>query len=194
MKELDFVDEPVDVNPEEAADGTLEPPLIEEASEPPDLDADELAAAAGAAGSHALRAVALALTQQGMRENPCGSNRNPYSAYFGYGPQFWCADFVGWSLDSTGNRDKKVPWGYPSAVRNITTWARGRGLIVPTPRRGDIFTYRNGAHTGLVAGVSGGAFTSIEGNTSGPDGRTCYVAQHKRAVSDGRYWYVRWPR
>ena len=190
----DFVEGPVDVDPTQASEGTLGPPEVEETVD--DDAVDELGAApmgTPTRGMQPERAVVLALTQQGMRENPCGSNRNPYSTYFGFGPQEWCADFLGWSFDRTGNRDKKVPWGHPSAVRNITAWARQRGLIVPTPRRGDIFTYRNGAHTGLVTAVTGRTFKTIEGNTSGPDGRTCWVAQHTRATDDGRYFFVRWP-
>jgi hypothetical protein len=194
----EFVERPVDVDPTQSPDGTLGPPEVEQAGEEA-VDAaavDELGAAAEIAtrGMQPGRAVVLALTQQGMRENPCGSNRNPYSTYFGFGPQEWCADFLGWSFDQTGNRDRKVPWGHPSIVRNITAWARGRGLIVPTPRRGDIFTYRNGAHAGLVTSVTGTKFKTIEGNTSGPDGRTCWVAQHTRATNDGRYFFVRWPQ
>jgi hypothetical protein len=194
----EFVERPVDVDPTQSPDGTLGPPEVEQAGEEA-VDAaavDELGAAAEIAtrGMQPGRAVVLALTQQGMRENPCGSNRNPYSTYFGFGAQEWCADFLGWSFDQTGNRDRKVPWGHPSIVRNITAWARGRGLIVPTPRRGDIFTYRNGAHAGLITSVTGTKFKTIEGNTSGPDGRTCWVAQHTRATNDGRYFFVRWPQ
>ncbi|MFL5931753.1 MAG: CHAP domain-containing protein [Gaiellaceae bacterium] len=194
----EFVEGPVGVDPTQSPDGTLGPAEVEETPEEEvdvrDVNERGTAAEMATRGMQPERAVVLALRQQGMRENPCGSNRNPYSAYFGFGPQEWCADFVGWSFDQTGNRDRKVPWGHPSAVLNITAWARGRGLIVPTPRRGDIFTYRNGAHTGLVTGVTGTTFKTIEGNTSGPDGRTCWVAQHTRATNDGRYFFVRWPQ
>lgn len=187
MEEIEFVDSQVDVDPDQAADGTLDEPIVEEQEEGPDEVLAEVE------GGQALQAVALALQQQGMRERPCPSNRNPYSAYFGYGPQFWCADFVAWCFDRTGNQDKKVPWGYPSAVLNITAWAQRQGLLVSTPRRGDIFTYKSGGHTGLVTAAGGGTFSTIEGNTKGRDGTTCWVAQHKRSTTDGRYHYVRWP-
>jgi hypothetical protein len=190
----EFVEGPVDVDSTQSSDGTLGPHEVEEAVDAAAVDERGAAAEIATRGMQPERAVVLALTQQGMRENPCGSNRNPYSTYFGFGPQEWCADFVGWSFDQTGNRDRKVPWGHPSAVRNITTWARGRRLIVPAPRRGDIFTYRNGAHAGLVSGVTGTTFKTIEGNTGGPDGRTCWVAQHTRATNDTRYFFVRWPQ
>lgn len=140
--------------------------------------------------AHQRRALRLAVTQKGVRETPPGSNDNPYSRYFGFGPQFWCADFVGWALDRTGNRDKKVPWGYPSAVRNITAWGRSKGLVHSEPRKGDIFTYKDGAHTGFVLKADGTSFISIEGNTGGPIG-TVYVASHARDAADGTYFFVR---
>jgi hypothetical protein len=135
--------------------------------------------------------VATALRQQGRREDPCGSNRNPYSTYFGFGPQFWCADFVAWCVDTSGDHDRRVAWGPPSAVRTITAWAERRALLVPEPERGDIFTYRNGAHCGFVTGRGGERFSTVEGNTTGRDGKTCWVAQHTRRV-DETYYFVRW--
>jgi hypothetical protein len=109
-------------------------------------------AAGGAApiSAHQRRALRLAVSQKGIRETPPGSNRNPYSAYFGFGAQFWCADFVAYCLDRTGNQDKKVPWGYPSAVENITRWGQRNGFIHSEPQTGDIFTRKDGEHTGLV--------------------------------------------
>jgi CHAP domain len=166
-----------EVDPEQAADG-----VVGDAAVLPPEPGD---------GAAALRAVAAALHQQGRREVPCGSNRNPYSAYFGYGAQFWCADFVAWCVDTTGDRDRRVAWGAPSAVRTISAWAERSGLVVSSPARGDIFTYRNGAHCGLVTGSDGKRFTTVEGNTTGRDGKTCWVAQHTRRV-DETYYFVRW--
>jgi hypothetical protein len=144
---------------------------------------------------HQQRALALALVQRGPKEtihrDPVGSNCNPYSAYFGFGCQFWCADFVAYCLDKTGNRDKKVPWGYPSAVKNITLWGQKHGRIHNMPRKGDIFTYKNGDHTGLVLSANGSSFMTVEGNTTGPDG-VFYVASHSRDASSGQYFFVRW--
>jgi hypothetical protein len=138
------------------------------------------------------RAVALALTQRGFTEEPGGENRNPYSRYFGYGPQKWCADFVSWAVDRCGNRDHAVPWGYPSGVAGITAWARSTGRLKTAPASGDIFTYKNGGHTGFVVSVSGDRFRTIEGNTGGPDGRIAWVWGHTRR-NDGTYHFVRAP-
>lgn len=141
---------------------------------------------------HGHRAIALALTQKGVRENPPGSNRNPYSAYFGFGPQFWCADFVSWAFDRTGDRNRRLPWGGPSAVVNITQWGLNHHYIVRAPERGAIFTYKNGAHTGMIISVNGSAFDTIEGNTTGPNGQTTWVWSHSRR-DDGSYYFIRYP-
>ena len=151
---------------------------------------EEGAGNVGSISAHQRRALQLAVTQKGIRETPPGSNDNPYSRYFGFGRQFWCADFVAWSLDRTGNRDKKVPWGYPSAVKNITAWGKKHGKIHSQPRKGDIFTYKDGKHTGFVLKADGSSFISIEGNTGGPIG-TVYVASHARDASGGKYFFVR---
>jgi hypothetical protein len=139
---------------------------------------------------HQQRALALAVSQKGMREQPKGSNDQKYSRYFGFGRQFWCADFVAFCLDRTGNRDHKVPWGPPSAVKNINIWAQRTGKINSQPMKGDIFTLKDNSHTGFVLSADGSRFTTIEGNTSGPGG-DFYVASHLRDASSEAYNFVR---
>jgi len=141
---------------------------------------------------HAERAIRLALMQKGIREEPCPTNKNPFSRYFGYGAQKWCADFVGWCFDRTGDQDKRVPWGYVSSVKTIIAWAEREGRIQSQPRRGQIFAYENGKHTGIVTSVQGNKFTTIEGNTKGVDGRTCWVHDHVR-TNNGTYYFIRPP-
>jgi hypothetical protein len=154
-------------------------------------DEDEGEAAAGPPISrHLRRALQLGVSQKGIRETPPGSNCQIYSSYFGFGCQFWCADFVSYCLDRTGNKDKKVPWGYPSAVANINAWGQRQGLIHSAPRKGDIFTRRDNMHTGFVLSAQGSSFMTIEGNTSGPTGDV-YVASHSRDASSGMYFFVR---
>ncbi len=146
----------------------------------------------GKASAHGWRAVLVALKQKGMRENPSGSNTNPYSRYFGYGAQSWCADFVSWAFDSTGDRNRKVPWGYPSGVAGIVKWGRETGNLLSGPRPGAIFAYLNGQHTGLVVRLEGGKFLTVEGNTSGPDGAVTWVWTHARK-DDGKYAFIQVP-
>jgi hypothetical protein len=144
---------------------------------------------------HQQKALALALSQKGIRENPIGSNKQKYSEYFGFGKQRWCADFVAWCMDRTGNRDHKVPWGYPSACNNIAAWGKKTGKLHNQPRKGDIFVKKDAmnpnqcVHTGFVTSVDGSMFMTIEGNTSGPQGDV-YVAPHSRDASSGRYAFV----
>jgi CHAP domain len=147
---------------------------------------------------HQQRALTLALSQQGIREAPHPpnpANKQKYSEYFGYGPQFWCADFVAFCMDKTGNRDHKVPWGYPSACNNIAAWGQRTGKIHSQPRKGDIFVLKDAGnpkqciHTGFVTSADGSRFMTIEGNTSGPQGDV-YVASHARDASSGMYSFV----
>jgi hypothetical protein len=154
-------------------------------------DPDDESGGAAPISRHQRRALRLALTQKGIRETPPGSNVNIYSRYFGFGAQFWCADFVAWSLDKTGNQDRKVPWGYPSAVENITSWGKRNRKIHSRPQKGDIFTRKDGKHTGWVVSSQGTSFTTMEGNTDGPDGRVIYAASHARDASGGMYFFVR---
>jgi hypothetical protein len=64
----------------------------------------------------------------------------------------------------------RSPWGYPSAVSNITAWGQRNGKIHSQPQKGDIFTRKDGGHTGFVLSTRGSGFMTIEGNTSGPLG------------------------
>jgi hypothetical protein len=117
------------------------------------------------------QAVKQAITEIGTQEKPLGSNCNKFSKYFGVNCRRWCADFVSWAFDYSGNRNKKVDWKNPGLVASILRWAKdnpNEGRIVKNPKVGDIFLIRkNGAsHTGLVRSVSGTTFISVEGNTS----------------------------
>jgi hypothetical protein len=154
------------------------------------LAGDEHAAAGSAISPHQQRMLAFALTQKGVREHPPGSNINMYSQYFGFGAQFWCADFLAYCIDVTGAHTKTAPWGYPSAVRNITAWGQSKSEIHSAPMMGDIFTRKDAMHTGFVLSAQGSNFMTIEGNTSGPAG-DIYVASHSRDASSGKYWFVR---
>jgi hypothetical protein len=131
------------------------------------------------------------LTQKGIKETPPGSNVNKFSAHFGFGAQEWCADFVAWALDRTGNQDMEVPWGYPSAVVNILEWGQRNELVRHNPRKGDIFVKKPHSHTGLVIRADGDSFMTIEGNTTDATGDCIYVATHARDNADRDYWFVR---
>jgi hypothetical protein len=81
-------------------------------------------------------------------------------------------------------------------VKNITLWRQKHGKIHDMPKKGDIFTYKNHGHTGLVLSAHGSSFITIEGNTGPPAGTSSpsdsvWVASHSRDASDGTYFFVR---
>src|SRR3954471_14018206 len=59
------------------------------------------------ASPHGARAVGLARGEYGT----VGGAK--YEKYFGYGTVNWCALFVSWAVDVTGNRDHRAPWSNP---------------------------------------------------------------------------------
>lgn len=177
------------LRPEASLDGVIEGGL-DWGEEIPDFS--DLLDGLAAASNHGVRAARAATAHKGRHETPCGSNKNPYSTYFGYGAQAWCADFVSWAFDATGDRNRRVPWGYPSSVANLRSWGSRSGYLLDAPRVGAVFAYSNNQHVGLVTRVSKNTFETVEGNTSGPDGRVCWVWSHVREVG-GPYTYIRVP-
>lgn len=120
-------------------------------------------------------ALAVAITQLGIKEDPPGSNWGPPSKYIqplGHGPEAWCADFVEWCLE-------QADW--PRGTWNVSyvpSWvsaAQGgmAGMCVTdSPQTGDLVTYdweHDGIadHIGIYEKPNGAnAFDAIEGNTS----------------------------
>jgi hypothetical protein len=142
-------------------EGTVKP------APPTQADLDKLKKLA-ASKNYYEKAVGTAGLQYGYKEGP--NNQNQFSQYFGKDHQPWCADFVSWAFDFTGNKDKKLRWGNPSAVVNILEWGQKYKYLVKTPKLGDIFIMtKNGvSHTGLVWEVAkdGKSFRTVEGNSS----------------------------
>lgn len=86
-----------------------------------------------------------------------------------YQQEPWCACFVTWVLQKAFGKDiaekllKHYPFVYCPTLASLCK-------LNSNPKRGDIVLfYRNGTfcHTGIVTGVNGDYFTTIEGNTSG---------------------------
>lgn len=86
-----------------------------------------------------------------------------------YQGQPWCACFVTWVFVQAFGQEKATkllkhyPYVYCPTMASLFT-------LNANPKVGDIVIfYRNGtfAHTGIVTGVNGDYFTTIEGNTSG---------------------------
>lgn len=81
----------------------------------------------------------------------------------------WCACFVTWCFVKAFGKDnatkllKHYPYVYCPTMASLFT-------LHANPERGDIVIFkRNGTftHTGIVTGVNGDYFTTVEGNTSG---------------------------
>lgn len=114
------------------------------------------------------KALNVALSQLGVKEQPSGSNHVQYNSwYYGsevYGVQFpWCMTFVMWVYNKAG-----YPLPYKTASCSmLLNWYRSNMLsaIVTTPRAGDIVIYNFG-HTGIVQHNGVQTITAIEGNTS----------------------------
>lgn len=86
-----------------------------------------------------------------------------------YQGQPWCAAFVTWcfirafGVENTKKLLKHYPYVYCPTMASLF-------ILNANPKVGDIVIfYRNGtfAHTGIVTGVNGDYFTTIEGNTNG---------------------------
>ena len=86
-----------------------------------------------------------------------------------YQGQPWCAAFVSWVLMQAFGKDKANKmlkhWPYvyvPTLASLFANYAN--------PQVGDIVMFKHGGvftHTGIVTGVNGDYFTTVEGNTSG---------------------------
>lgn len=119
----------------------------------------------------------IARSQVGTQETPPGSNRVKYWDQIGRSDaqgESWCACFVTWCMIQAKVPFPSIdtPHGYvycPDAV----TFGRAHGELVNSPQAGDIvlFDWNHDAisdHTGIVTGVSGQSFTTIEGNSGTP--------------------------
>jgi hypothetical protein len=149
-----------------------------------------------------------ALSQEGVREhrtNGHADNTGPqveaYQRACGLPPGVaWCAAFVYWAVSEEA-KAAGVPCPFPrdGYCPTIHSWARRKGLIVATPEPGDAFlvlrNYPDGrfaSHIGIVTGVNGGRFATIEGNTG--DGGTNEgdgVYQRSRPIN-ANHVFIRW--
>ena len=116
-----------------------------------------------------LRALAVAISQLGVQEDPKGSNSGPqvnkYLASVGLGPGYsWCMAFVYWCFREANAASQLVTTG--GVLRQ---WNERPKLRVTVPAPGDIFIMDYGkglGHTGIVEKVVGDKIHTIEGNTN----------------------------
>ena len=146
-------------------------------------------------------AVHKASTQNGVKENPPGSNRGPmvdkyqeadslHNPEHGYS---WCASFINWCFREVGRPLKELD--LTASVGIMLSKARDLGWANNTPDVGDIVCYDWDSldgpgkgdwpdHVGIVASVSGSNFTAWEGNTAiGNDSNGGQVMLRSRTLS-----------
>ncbi|MFJ8384740.1 CHAP domain-containing protein [Streptomyces sp. NPDC094438] len=119
--------------------------------------------------------------QQELGYTETGPNMVKYNAFNG---EEWCADFLSWIVDKASANASywNSPTGTPgNRWPSVSTWnseAAGSQISASGARAGDVVSFRNGGHIGLVESVANGVLHTIEGNT-GPS-----VRRLTRALSD----------
>jgi len=140
------------------------------------------------------RVVALAQHElaKGVREEPLGSNRQPYSAFWGRPPEPWCADFVSYVCRQSGNKDINF-----ASVDMLLGHLKKTGQFhTNNPKPGDIIIFdwnRHDSdpseHTGFVESVyqkDGKTYVqTIEGNSSDRVARRTYPLNDSVIVGYG---------
>ena len=136
--------------------------------------------------------LSLARKELGVREYPPNSNNVKYNtAYYGKGVSggnlAWCAVFVWWLFRECGMSELYYGGKKTAYVPALISWARREGLIVKTPRPGDLVCFDfngNGTadHIGLCESWDGKYVTTIDGNTGvGNEANGGAVMRRKRA-------------
>jgi hypothetical protein len=116
-------------------------------------------------------------SQVGKKENPMGSNCNPYSRDLGRPCEPWCGDFVTWVMRKAG---VKVPQVLSAAYQWYTVWGKPRGLV----------------KTAMIEGDSRASVRPEPGDIIiwGSDPRslasTPHVSMVERVLSDGRVYTI----
>ena len=150
-------------------------------------------------GNQATDLVEVARTQVGYHEGT--NNYTKYNVWFGslndYGYNYaWCQTFVAWCANQAGIPTSMIPRvsGTVSGMdffKKNETW-KDAGI---TPEKGDIIYLHSksssGYHVGIVADVSGGQISTIEGNSSDRVAEWSYSVGNSSIVGYGCPEYVR---
>lgn len=112
----------------------------------------------------------------GEHEEPIGSNKTKYGAWYGLNGVAWCAIFVAYVMHKSGIK-LKLDKGYKGFhyVPTLHARAKQKGWLTDTPKKGDIvlfdFKPNDGKefaqHVGIFDGrMYEGKYVCYEGNTS----------------------------
>ena len=150
------------------------------------------AAAARRSGSQiGRRALAEARRWVGTAEDPPGSNRTPFGAWFGLDGVPWCNIFLSYCF--AVGAGYTIAAGFHGAgctargcayVPTTEAWLRATGMwlgrVSPLPGDIAIYNWDGGPpdHIGIVESAGGASFAAIEGNADGE------VARRERALAD----------
>ena len=127
-----------------------------------------------------------------MKEFPPNSNKVKYNTAY-YGREVsgmnlnWCAVFIWWLFRACGISELYYGGKKTAYVPALISWAQREGLIVKTPRPGDLVCFDfngNGTadHIGLCESWDGKYVTTIDGNTGvGNEANGGAVMRRKRA-------------
>ena len=110
----------------------------------------------------------IARRELGAAENPAGSNRTKYGAWYGLDGQPWCMMFVQWCCHRAG---VKLPARTASCGGLMRVAKQFGGWVTKDLQPGDvvIYDFPGGAdtdHCGIVEQVTASGIVAIEGNTS----------------------------
>ncbi len=139
--------------------------------------------AAISGGALARRALAKAVGEIGVMEDPDRPNRGPkvdeyqFTAGLSSSGQFWCMAFVFWCFEKAA-ADSGLANTFPKTAHCLTAWNRSTSMRISrtqaladpalvTPGSVFIIDWGNGnGHTGFVESVRNGALVTVEGNSN----------------------------
>lgn len=138
--------------------------------------------------------IETAISQNGTKELPAGSNKTKYGEWYGLNGEKWCAIFVSWVYHQAGSPLGFIETrkGYQSCQGGYNFWKAG-GQLTAEPQPGDIALFDwdgNGHcdHTGIFEAwkdANKTIFFSWEGNTAvgnNSDGGMVMRRERKRSV------------
>lgn len=146
------------------------------------------------------RALEIALTQEGVSEEPKGSNWGAkvkeYLAAAGLKASApWCMSFVVWCFEqSAKEKGIKSPLAKTGGVLNQWNLKKEKLGIKANPQPGDIFIMRfahGTGHTGIVISSDANFITSIEGNTNDDGSREGYEVAIRKRLKTSIMAYLR---
>ena len=164
---------------------SLEAELLEDTEnplqegDPEDQPSQEPSPSFGPLGTEMDRIIARAESQLGVSESPAGSNRTPYTDWYGtVGP--WCAMFVSWCFAHEGNPLAASTSKGFSYTPSGAAWFKSQNRWTATPARGHVVFFdfpgddvNRISHVGIVTAVNAdGSIDTVEGNTDEKGGRT----------------------